>query len=66
MLSNEFPKELRRMLWGTHLWSPSYCAVTCGGAPLEIVKAYFLDLRRPSARLGAVHSARLRKKQVPA
>ncbi len=23
-----------------HFWSPSYCAVSCGGAPLEIVKKY--------------------------
>ena len=32
--------EVRRKLWGEHFWSPSYCAVSCGGAPLEVVKAY--------------------------
>ena len=34
-----FP-EVRNKLWGEHFWSPSYCAVSCGGAPLETVKRY--------------------------
>jgi putative transposase len=32
--------EVDEKLWGPHFWSPSYCAVSCGGAPLEIVKKY--------------------------
>lgn len=32
--------EVDRKLWGEHFWSPSYCAVSCGGAPLDIVKQY--------------------------
>ena len=32
--------EVTAKLWGKHFWSPSYCAVSCGGAPLEIVKRY--------------------------
>lgn len=32
--------EVRGKLWGEHFWSPSYCAVSCGGAPLGIVKRY--------------------------
>lgn len=31
---------LKRLLWGNHLWSPSYCAVSCGGASLETIKRY--------------------------
>ena len=27
-------------LRGPHFWSPSYCAVSCGGAPLDVVKRY--------------------------
>lgn len=38
---------LRTKLWGKHLWSPSYCAVSCGGAPLEIVKQYVENQRKP-------------------
>lgn len=33
-------EEVQKKLWGDHFWSPSYCAVSCGGAPLEVVKQY--------------------------
>ena len=32
--------EVSKKLWGERFWSPSYCAVSCGGAPLETVKLY--------------------------
>ena len=32
--------EVHGKLWGAHFWSPSYCAVSCGGAPLETVRRY--------------------------
>lgn len=32
--------EVQRALWGRHFWSPSYCVVSCGGAPLEVVRTY--------------------------
>jgi putative transposase len=32
--------EVTRKLCGAHFWSPSYCAVSCGGAPLAVVKQY--------------------------
>ncbi len=34
-----FP-EVFRVLKGPAFWSPSYCAVSCGGAPLETIKEY--------------------------
>lgn len=37
--------EVRKALWGDHFWSPSYCVVTTGGAPLDIVKAYVENQR---------------------
>ena len=40
-----FP-EVQRRLWGGHLWSPSYFAVSCGGAPVEIVRQYIEDQRK--------------------
>lgn len=40
-----FP-EVMAKLWGDHLWSPSYFAVSCGGAPIEIVRQYIEDQRR--------------------
>ena len=39
-----FP-EVKSKLWGGHLWSPSYFAASCGGAPLEIVKQYIEQQR---------------------
>ena len=34
-----FP-EVTAKLWGGRLWSPSYLAASCGGAPLDIVRRY--------------------------
>ncbi|MEX1196322.1 MAG: IS200/IS605 family transposase [Pseudohongiellaceae bacterium] len=31
------------------LWSRSYCVLTCGGAPLEIIKEYIQSQDRPDA-----------------
>jgi putative transposase len=30
-----------------HLWSPPYFAASCGGAPLEIIRQYVEQQRRP-------------------
>jgi putative transposase len=35
--------------WGNRLWSPSYFAASCGGAPLEIVKQYIANQKPPAA-----------------
>lgn len=40
MLRSASLPEVAEKLWGEHFWSPSYCAVSCGGAPLEVVKRY--------------------------
>lgn len=32
--------EIRNKLWGNALWSPSYFASSCGGAPIGIIKQY--------------------------
>ena len=32
-LRQQFPDQVRKYLWGKHFWSPSYFAVSCGGAP---------------------------------
>jgi REP-associated tyrosine transposase len=37
--------DVRAKLWGEHFWSPSYCAVSSGGAPLETVKRYIQKQR---------------------
>lgn len=46
-IRKKYGQSLKSKLWGNHLWSPSYCAVSCGGAPLEIVKKYIENQRKP-------------------
>ncbi|MGO1043538.1 IS200/IS605 family transposase [Clostridioides difficile] len=38
-IKNEFP-SIRKSLWKEYFWSKSYCLVTTGGAPLDVVKQY--------------------------
>ena len=35
--------EVQSKLWGKHFWSPSYCVVSCGGAPLDVIKRYIQE-----------------------
>ena len=44
--------EVKRALWGDHFWSPSYAAVSCGGAPLEIIKKYVENQQSPNRAPG--------------
>jgi putative transposase len=46
-LRQEFPAHIRRYLWGGHFWSPSYFAASAGGAPLEVIKEYIENQKRP-------------------
>lgn len=32
--------SLKQVLYGGHFWSPSYCLLTTGGAPIDIIRAY--------------------------
>lgn len=38
-IKNEFP-SIRKYLWKEYFWSKSYCLVTTGGAPIEVVRQY--------------------------
>jgi len=46
----KFP-EVTRHLWGEHFWSPSDCVVTCGRAPLKIIRKYVDQQRAPDRRM---------------
>ncbi|SFS34722.1 putative transposase [Succinivibrio dextrinosolvens] len=39
LLKKEYP-SIREKLWKEQFWSQSFCLLTTGGAPLEIVKEY--------------------------
>jgi len=39
--------DLMRRYWKGALWSPSYFAASCGGAPIGILKAYIEQQKTP-------------------
>jgi putative transposase len=39
--------SIRKKLWGDALWSPSYFAGSCGGAPIEILRQYIEQQQTP-------------------
>jgi putative transposase len=47
VLRREYWVAIKKKLWGTHFWSPSYCVVSCGGASLDIIKEYIKNQRKP-------------------
>lgn len=47
-LRKEFTGQVNQAIMHGHLWSPSYFAGSCGGAPLAVIKQYIADHKRPS------------------
>jgi len=45
-LKDVFP-EIKKNYWKNALWSPSYFAGSCGGAPLSIIKQYIEQQNAP-------------------
>ena len=39
--------SIRKKLWGGALWSPSYFAGSCGGAPISIIRQYIEQQQTP-------------------
>ena len=46
LLRKEYPSMDRNYYKGA-LWSPSYFAGSCGGAPLDVIKQYVEQQKRP-------------------
>lgn len=44
---NNYP-IFQQALWGDSLWSPSYFAGACGGAPLDIIRQYIEQQDSPA------------------
>lgn len=42
--------EVTQALWGEHFWSLSYAVISCGGAPLDIVRSYIESQQAPGRR----------------
>ena len=39
--------SVTKALWGGSLWSPSYFAGSCGGAPIDVIRRYIEDQQTP-------------------
>ena len=39
-LISERAKEIREKLWKEAFWSQSFCLLTAGGAPVEVIRQY--------------------------
>jgi len=50
LLRKKYARELEGKLWKGKLWSPSYFAGSCGGAPISILKQYIEAQQRPRPR----------------
>ena len=53
LLKKEFPEITEKIWGGKMLWSKSFCLLTAGGAPLDIIKAYIEqqgEQEKPSKR----------------
>lgn len=46
-LRSEFATQVNAVYRKPVLWSRSYCVISCGGAPLSILKQYIEDQERP-------------------
>lgn len=46
LLRQRFP-ELEKRYWKGALWSPSYFAASCGGAPISIIRQYIEQQKTP-------------------
>jgi hypothetical protein len=47
LMRKEFSERLERVYSKPVFWSRSYCLVSCGGAPLEIIKQYIENQKKP-------------------
>ena len=49
LLKKEFP-QIRQKLWEERFWSQSFCLLTTGGAPIEVIKKYIESQRQNDRR----------------
>jgi putative transposase len=47
MIRKKNYSNIRKKLWGGALWSPSYFAGSCGGAPLSVLRQYIEQQQTP-------------------
>lgn len=54
LLKKEFP-EIRQKLWKEYFWSQSFCLLTTGGAPIEVIRKYIETQGEKSCKRGKTY-----------
>lgn len=49
LLKKEFP-QIRQKLWEEYFWSQSFCLLTAGSVPIEVIKKYIENQGRKAKR----------------
>ena len=47
LIRKEFATHLKKYYWKPVFWTRAYCLLSCGGAPLEIIKQYIEKQDKP-------------------
>ena len=47
MIRKQKHPSIQKKLWGGALWSPSYFAGSCGGAPIAVIRQYIEQQKTP-------------------
>jgi len=47
LIRKEFKREVSKVYWKPVFWHRSYCLLTCGGAPLSVIKQYIQQQGEP-------------------
>lgn len=55
LLKKEFP-QIRQKLWKECFWSQSFCLLTTGGAPIEVIRKYIESQGETSLKRGRSYS----------
>jgi putative transposase len=47
LVRKDFAEHLAKFYWKPVFWSRSYCIISCGGAPLSVIRQYIENQERP-------------------
>ncbi|PIS01484.1 MAG: IS200/IS605 family transposase [Chlamydiae bacterium CG10_big_fil_rev_8_21_14_0_10_35_9] len=47
LIKRDHGKYISKFLWKNNLWSPSYFAGSCGGAPVDLIRKYIEEQKTP-------------------
>ena len=54
-IRREFKEHVVKFYWKPVFWTTAYCALSAGGAPLDILKSYIQNQNEPEPTQSAIH-----------